>query len=125
MLQNGLRDAVLDDFKMLLGSSDMKLTADNIERLANACLVVNALGPKVSEPQGKGAEGEGGGGQRWESALPAGNTCTLPGGRFQCGLLAPLTNSSGTFHLASCSRFRTGSGCWCVWGGEGVLHARW
>jgi hypothetical protein len=46
-LQNGLRDAVLDDFKMLLGSSDVKLTQDNIERLANACLVVNALGPKV------------------------------------------------------------------------------
>lgn len=46
-LQNGLRDAVLDDFKMLLGSSDVKLTPDNIERLANACLVVNALGPKV------------------------------------------------------------------------------
>lgn len=46
-VQAGLQDAVLDDFKMLLGTSDVKLTPDNIERLGNACLVVNALGPKV------------------------------------------------------------------------------
>eukprot|EP00878_Enallax_costatus_P033636 GHUV01037174.1.p1 GENE.GHUV01037174.1~~GHUV01037174.1.p1 ORF type:complete len:827 (+),score=323.16 GHUV01037174.1:597-3077(+) len=45
----GLQDAVMDDFKLLLGTSDVKLTPDNIERLGNACLVVNALGPKVRD----------------------------------------------------------------------------
>jgi len=47
-LQHGLQQSVMDDFKMLLGTSDVKLTSDNIERLTNACLVVNALGPKVT-----------------------------------------------------------------------------
>lgn len=47
-LQHGLQQSVMDDFKMLLGTSDVKLTPDNIERLTNACLVVNALGPKVT-----------------------------------------------------------------------------
>lgn len=37
----------MDDFKMLLGTSETRLSTDNAERLANACLVVNALGPKV------------------------------------------------------------------------------
>lgn len=38
----------MDDFKLLLGPSDVQLSADNTERLSSACLVVNALGPKVS-----------------------------------------------------------------------------
>eukprot|EP00775_Hariotina_reticulata_P007996 gene7996-8194_t len=48
-VQHGLQQSVMDDFKMLLGTSDVKLTPDNIERLTNACLVVNALGPKVQD----------------------------------------------------------------------------
>jgi hypothetical protein len=43
---------VLDDFKLLMGTADSKLTTDNLERLANACLVINALGPKVGGPEG-------------------------------------------------------------------------
>jgi hypothetical protein len=46
-LQTALQDSVLDDFKLLLGPSDVQLSADNTERLSSACLVVNALGPKV------------------------------------------------------------------------------
>lgn len=46
-LQRALQDSVLDDFKLLLGPSDVQLSADNTERLASACMVVNALGPKV------------------------------------------------------------------------------
>lgn len=46
-LQAALQDSVLDDFKLLLGPSDVQLSADNTERLSSACLVVNALGPKV------------------------------------------------------------------------------
>lgn len=38
---------MLDDFKLLLGPSDVQLSSDNTERLSSACLVVNALGPKV------------------------------------------------------------------------------
>lgn len=45
--QAALQDSVLDDFKLLLGPSDIQLSPDNAERLAAACLVVNALGPKV------------------------------------------------------------------------------
>jgi hypothetical protein len=37
----------MDDFKLLLGTNESRLSPDNAERLANACLVVNALGPKV------------------------------------------------------------------------------
>lgn len=37
----------MDDFKLLLGTSESRLSPENAERLANACLVVNALGPKV------------------------------------------------------------------------------
>jgi hypothetical protein len=47
VLQRALQDSVLDDFKLLLGPSDVQLSADNTERLSSACLVVNALGPKV------------------------------------------------------------------------------
>jgi len=46
-LQTSLQDSVLDDFKLLLGPSDVQLSPDNTERLSSACLVVNALGPKV------------------------------------------------------------------------------
>jgi len=37
----------MDDFKLLLGTNESRLSPDNSERLSNACLVVNALGPKV------------------------------------------------------------------------------
>ena len=47
MTQASLQDSVLDDFKLLLGPSDVQLSPDNTERLSSACLVVNALGPKV------------------------------------------------------------------------------
>ncbi len=43
-----LQESVLDDFKMLMGSADSKPTAESLERLSGACLIVNALGPKVS-----------------------------------------------------------------------------
>lgn len=46
-VQSALQDSVLDDFKLLMGTADVKLTTENIERLGNACLVINALGPKV------------------------------------------------------------------------------
>jgi hypothetical protein len=38
----------MDDFKLLLGSNEARLSPENSERLGNACLVVNALGPRVS-----------------------------------------------------------------------------
>jgi hypothetical protein len=37
----------MDDFRLLLGTSETRLGPENAERLANACLVVNALGPKA------------------------------------------------------------------------------
>eukprot|EP00879_Flechtneria_rotunda_P008030 GHRR01008412.1.p1 GENE.GHRR01008412.1~~GHRR01008412.1.p1 ORF type:complete len:961 (+),score=374.37 GHRR01008412.1:225-3107(+) len=49
VVQAQLQDAVMDDFKLLLGTSDVKLSPDSLERLASACLVVNALGPKVRD----------------------------------------------------------------------------
>ena len=42
-----LQEAVLDDFKILMGQADVKLAPDALDRLAAACLVVEALGPKV------------------------------------------------------------------------------
>lgn len=48
-VQTSLQDSVLDDFKLLLGPSDVQLSPDNTERLSSACLVVNALGPKVRD----------------------------------------------------------------------------
>jgi len=46
--QGALREGVLDDFKLLLGGgANERPSADNMERLSAACLVVNALGPKV------------------------------------------------------------------------------
>lgn len=48
-VQSALQEGVLDDFKILMGSADVRLTAENLERLANACLVINALGPKVRD----------------------------------------------------------------------------
>jgi hypothetical protein len=38
----------MDDFKILMGQADVKLNPENLDRLANACLVVDALGAKVS-----------------------------------------------------------------------------
>lgn len=49
LLQAGLQDSVLDDFKLLLGPSDVQLSPDNTERLSSACLVVSALGPRVRD----------------------------------------------------------------------------
>ncbi|KAI8462913.1 MAG: subunit of GARP complex [Monoraphidium minutum] len=48
-VQGGLQEAVMDDFKLLLGTSETRLSPENAERLSNACLVVNALGPKVRD----------------------------------------------------------------------------
>lgn len=42
------QECVLDDFKTLMGTADAKLTTEHLDRLANACLVVDALGPRVS-----------------------------------------------------------------------------
>lgn len=42
-----MQECVLDDFKILMGTADVKLTTENLDRLANACLVVDALGPRV------------------------------------------------------------------------------
>ena len=52
-----LQAAVIDDFKMMMGVGDVKLSADNLDRLANACLVVDALGPKVGGEQQCGVQG--------------------------------------------------------------------
>jgi len=46
-IQAQLQAAVLDDFKILMGQADVKLSPENLDRLANACLVVDALGAKV------------------------------------------------------------------------------
>ena len=46
-LQAQLQAAVLDDFKILMGQADVKLSPENLDRLANACLVIDALGAKV------------------------------------------------------------------------------
>jgi hypothetical protein len=63
--QTGLRDAVLDDFKLLLGSGsgDVTLSPDNVDRLSAACLVVDALGPKARAGRDAwlGGHGEGAG----------------------------------------------------------------
>ncbi|GAX83739.1 hypothetical protein CEUSTIGMA_g11164.t1 [Chlamydomonas eustigma] len=48
-LQAQLQGAVMDDFKILMGQADVKLSPDNLDRLANACLVVDALGAKVRD----------------------------------------------------------------------------
>ncbi|MEW5319492.1 MAG: hypothetical protein WDW38_010640 [Sanguina aurantia] len=42
-------ECVLDDFKILMGTADVKLTTENLDRLANACLVVDALGPRIRD----------------------------------------------------------------------------
>ena len=49
-IQAQLQAAVLDDFKSLMGQADVKLSPENLDRLANACLVVDALGAKVDPP---------------------------------------------------------------------------
>ena len=46
---------MLDDFKILMGQADVKLSTENLDRLANACLVVDALGPRVRIGSGGGA----------------------------------------------------------------------
>lgn len=53
-VQTQLQAAVLDDFKILMGQADVKLSAENLDRLANACLVVDALGPRVRSVRGRG-----------------------------------------------------------------------
>lgn len=53
-VQTQLQAAVLDDFKILMGQADVKLSAENLDRLANACLVVDALGPRVRSVRGGG-----------------------------------------------------------------------
>eukprot|EP00798_Chlamydomonas_sp_ICE-L_P006224 gene6224-2841_t len=44
-----LKEAVLDDFRVLMGQADVRLSPEHLDRLAAACLVVNALGPKVRD----------------------------------------------------------------------------
>eukprot|EP00798_Chlamydomonas_sp_ICE-L_P013815 gene13815-19731_t len=44
-----LKDAVIDDFKILLGKADVPLSAENVDRLSAACLVVHAMNPKVRD----------------------------------------------------------------------------
>mmetsp|Transcript_28777 Transcript_28777/g.63416 ORF Transcript_28777/g.63416 Transcript_28777/m.63416 type:complete len:903 (+) Transcript_28777:134-2842(+) len=48
-VQAKLQESVIDDFKILMGQADVKLTPDNLDRLAAACLVVDALGPRVRD----------------------------------------------------------------------------
>ncbi|MEW5303961.1 MAG: hypothetical protein WDW36_006605 [Sanguina aurantia] len=43
------QECVLDDFKTLMGTADAKLTTEHLDRLANACLVVDALGPRIRD----------------------------------------------------------------------------
>jgi hypothetical protein len=49
VVQAGLQSAVLDDFKILMGTADVKLSPENLDRLATACLVVDALGAKIRD----------------------------------------------------------------------------
>lgn len=49
LIQSQLQSSVLDDFKLLMGQVDVKLSPENLDRLANACLVVDALGPRVRD----------------------------------------------------------------------------
>eukprot|EP00803_Ostreobium_quekettii_P001132 evm.model.scf_469.3 EVM.evm.TU.scf_469.3 scf_469:18127-25928(-) len=48
-IRNALRASVFDDFKTLWGSLDSSPPPETLERLANGCLVANALGVKVSD----------------------------------------------------------------------------
>lgn len=77
----------MDDFKLLLGTSESRLSPENGERLSNACLVVNALGPKARGRPGRcrprGAlGGRSLGGLRTRPSLPrtcaAAYSCTPP-----------------------------------------------
>ncbi|KAF5837073.1 Vps53-like protein [Dunaliella salina] len=49
MAESELQNAVLDDFKLLLGTVDVKVSQESLERLGAGCLVVDALGPKVRD----------------------------------------------------------------------------
>lgn len=46
-VETKLNKSVMADFRDLLGSSDVRLRPDSLDNLANGCLVVDALGPKV------------------------------------------------------------------------------
>lgn len=39
----------MDDFKLLLGTSEARLPPESAERLSGACLVANALGPRARD----------------------------------------------------------------------------
>lgn len=63
-VESKLQSAVLDDFKILIGgpaNDGLKMPPENLERLATACLVVDALGPKVGGRRAKGNAWEGAG----------------------------------------------------------------
>ena len=47
VIRTTMKDSVFDDFHSFLGMVDAKPSAESLERLANGCLVVNALGPPV------------------------------------------------------------------------------
>ncbi|GMH38305.1 hypothetical protein BSKO_06189 [Bryopsis sp. KO-2023] len=44
-----LKGSVFDDFRTMLGVADSQPSAETLERLANGCHVVDALGPKVAD----------------------------------------------------------------------------
>ncbi|GFR43120.1 hypothetical protein Agub_g4124 [Astrephomene gubernaculifera] len=51
-VESRLQSAVLDDFKILMGgpaNDGLKMPPENLDRLATACLVVDALGKKVQD----------------------------------------------------------------------------
>jgi hypothetical protein len=48
-VQARLTDAALDDFRLLLGAADARVTPEAAERLQGACAVVSALGPRVRD----------------------------------------------------------------------------
>lgn len=47
-IRSALKGNVFEDFRTLLGSSDVEPTTEVLERLENGCHVVDALGTKVS-----------------------------------------------------------------------------
>lgn len=50
-VRSALQTAVLDDFKLLMGQADARVGPEAAERLSHACLVANALSPKVGRVQ--------------------------------------------------------------------------
>lgn len=49
-LESSMVDSVMDDFRTLLGTADVRLAPDALDRLSAACLVINALDAQVKVP---------------------------------------------------------------------------